>query len=197
MAKVEDIVFVNDVGIINRFSNSRELHPGDNIAVELVMVYLPSKKQIVLFNRGAGASDMHAHWALEAGKVNVMDLSKEDGDRVGSKMSLNAYKSSAVREFAEELNFPVSATSLEFVDEFHMPDKRLYFTLLSLAIKESQLGKLLPDQSEVGAVGCFNLEQFSVNPDLGDAIVFRKDRIIEYLQEKFGGNGLESTFVNE
>ena len=47
MAKVEDIVFVNDAGIINRFSSSRELQPGDNIAVELVMVYLPSKKQIV------------------------------------------------------------------------------------------------------------------------------------------------------
>src|SRR5947199_10708734 len=102
MAKMEQYVIVDGNGHVRRFSARKELQAEENIAVELVMVYLPSQKQLVLFNRGSGASDMHDHWALEAGKVIVEDLCKEDGDCVGAKMSLNAYRSSATREFNEE-----------------------------------------------------------------------------------------------
>jgi hypothetical protein len=188
MGKMEEIVIVDGKGYIKRFSTSKSLQPEENIAVELVMVYLPKEKQIVLFNRGSGASDMHDHWALEAGKVIVEDLCSEDGDCVGTKISLNAYRSSATREFNEELRFAIAPHKFEFVDEFHMPGKNLYFTLLSLAIEKEELDKLSPDQSEVDKVRCFTLNEFDNNPDLGDAIMFRKERIIQYLQEKFGGS---------
>lgn len=182
---MEQIVIVNNEGVVRRFSFGKDLVEGENRAVELIVVYLPAKKQIVLFNRGSGATDMHNHWALNSGKVNVEDIYGFNGTVVGSKLPLEAYKNAAVREFSEELNFRISSNQLEFIDEFHMPSKQIYFTMLSLALDEDKLYKLAPDQSEVDKMRCFSLEEFEINAHLGDAIKFRKAQIIDYLGQKF------------
>ncbi len=183
---MEQIVIVDEKGIIKRFSSKKDLLEGEITAVELVVVYLPGEKKVVLFNRGHGASDMHNHWALEAGKVILEDLSESDGDSIGRKLSLCAYKNAAIRELNEELNFPVSPDDLQVIDEFYMVNKRIYFTLLSLALAEAEFKKLSPDQSEVDKIKRFTLEEFKNNPHLGDAIMFRKDKIIQYLQRVLG-----------
>lgn len=185
---MEQIVVVDNQGRIKRVSGGKRLAAGENTAVELVMVYLPRKKQVVLFNRGVGASDMHDRWALESGKVNVEDLRGTGQVRIGAKLFPEAYKQAAIREFREEFNFDVQPEALEWVDEFHMPSKQIYFTLLALALEEEDLNRLSPNQSEVDLIGRFTLDEFEINEQLGDAIEFRKAAIIAYLQRVFGEN---------
>lgn len=186
MAKIEEFVIVDDDGYIKRFSSNKRLEAQENLAVELVIVYLRRQRQIVLFNRGSGASDMHDHWALEAGKICADDLFVSKEDKLDTRITLREYQRSATREFIEELDFSVNPQRFEFVEEFHMPEKQLFFALLSLSIEEDEVRKLSPDQSEVDRVKRFTLEEFQSNPDLGDAIVFRKDAIVQYLQNEFG-----------
>lgn len=183
---MEQIVIVDDQGFVTRCSFSKELAIGENTAVELVIVYLPHSQQIVLFNRGDGASDMHDHWALQSGKVNTSDLCEPSGYIVGAKLPVCAYKNAARREFGEELNFPVEPEAFQYVDEFYMPDKQIYFTLLSLALEQRDLTKLVPNQFEVDNVKCFTREEFENNAYLGDAIVFHKQEIVRYLRQVFG-----------
>lgn len=182
---MEQLVIVDEKGIVRKFSPSKQLGTGEATAVELVIVCLPHKKQIVLFNRASGASDMRDHWALVSGKVNVTDLTCAQETVLGTKLSLEAYRNAAVREFNEELAFRVSPDNLQLVDEFHMPSKQIYFTLFSLILDDSDLDKLLPNQTEVDRTKCFTLREFMDNGYLGDAIMFRKEGIIRYLQNLF------------
>lgn len=181
---MEQIIVVDENGVIRRFSSKKELSDGEIIAVELVLIYLPKEKKVVLLNRGQGASDMHNHWALKSGKVILNDLS--ESDRIGRELSLKAYKNAAVREFHEELDFHVSPDELQAVDNFYMAPKHIYFTLLSLALNEDAVKKLSPDQSEIDQIQLFGLQEFQSNPHLGDAIMFRKPQMVRYLQKVFG-----------
>lgn len=182
---MEQVVIVDNHGTVKRFSIDKILAQDENTAVELVAIYLQHRKQIVLFNRAAGASDMHDHWALESGKVNVEDLPDYD-TVIGTKLPLEAYKNAAIRELREELNFEVAPEAFEWIDEFLMESKHIYFNLLALALDEADLSKLSPNQSEVDKIRCFTLDEFASNPHLGDAIQFRKNEIIRYLQRMFG-----------
>lgn len=185
MKTKENIVIVDHNGRIKRCATVRDVASGENIAVGLVMVYIPETKQIALFNRGAGAADMHNHWSLQAGKVNGSDLPDGCEKSVGEKLPTDAVRNTASREFIEELNVAVQPSNFEFVQNFHMPQKRIFFTLMALGIRRNDVAKLRPDQSEVDDVQCFTIEQFRENADLGDAIVFRKEAIINFLEEKF------------
>ena len=180
---MEKIVVVSREGIIQKFSTKKNLSRNDIVAVELVMTYLPESQRVVLFNRGESASDMQNHWSLESGKVIYDDLLPTD--RIGQKLSVDAYKNAAVRELMEELSFPVETEVLQLVDEFYMDEKHIYFTLLSLAIQTDDLRKLTPNQSELDQYKLFSLKEFDENKDLGDAIVHRKDQIRSYLQNAF------------
>jgi 8-oxo-dGTP pyrophosphatase MutT (NUDIX family) len=128
---------------------------------------------------------MHDHWALTAGKMNTSDLVEPPQEILGKKLSLQTAKRSAVREFKEELNISADGSSFESVVEFCMPEKQLYFTMLAWPIKEHQVVDFAPDGAEVDKLGRFSLNEFTVNPNLGDAIVYRKDKIISFLNEKF------------
>ena len=181
---MENIVIVDEKGFIKGFKRKKDLLPDDIVAVELVMVYIRDLCKVVLFNRGKGASDMRDHWALESGKVCSDDL--DSLDYIGEKLSINAFRNAAVREFIEELDFKVLPDAFYNIASFYLEKKRIYFTLLSLSLEEEELPKLVPDQSEIDKLKLFTLEEFDKNKYLGDAIVFRKDKIIAYLQKIFG-----------
>lgn len=180
---MEEIAIVNSDGIVQCFSRETAITEEDVVAVELVLLYLPEEKEIVLLNRGNGASDMQAHWALESGKVNRFDLTSEDG--VGKKLSLGAYRNAAIREFDEELNFTIPADRLKVVDEFYMKSKQLYFTLLALPLKKQDLARLYPDQCEIDRIRRFTLPELENNTYLGDALMYRKEAIVRFLQREF------------
>lgn len=181
---MEKIIVVDQNGIIQKFASKDKLGKHDIIAVELVMVYLPETKRVVLFNRGENASDMHNRWALESGKVIEKDMSRED--KIGQKLSAQAYKNAAVREFIEELDYHISANTLQYIDEFYMEKKHIYFALLALPISPDDVSNFIFDQSELDQLGMFSLEEFYDNKNLGDAIMFRKNEICQYLQKIFG-----------
>lgn len=181
---MEEIVTVDNQGIMTGFKTKATIQPHENKAVELILVIIPENKTLILFNRGAGSSDMHNHWALQSGKVNRTDLA--DADRIGKKLSDTAFLNAAKREFIEELNFSISTNDLVAVEEFYMPSKRLYFRMFALPVAASRVHELTPDRSELDKVRQFTIDEFCRCDGLGDAILFRKDQIIQYLQNSFG-----------
>jgi 8-oxo-dGTP pyrophosphatase MutT (NUDIX family) len=183
--KIEQLVFVDDSGMVRRFSATRTQGPGEYIAVVLVLVYLPTERKLLLFNRGVGASDMRDHWALTAGKLNTTDFSEPLDEAIGNKVSAQTVRKSASREFVEELNIAVQPERFEHVIEFHMPNKNLFFTLLAWPIGATELAAISPDGAEVDALKLFTLDEFRENEHLGDAIVFKKREIISYLESHF------------
>ena len=182
---MEKIVIVDNNNYVIRFDTNGELKEGENLAVELVITYMPREKQVLLFNRGEGASDMHNHWALESGKVNNSDYSDPIESLIGQPLPVAAYEKAAVREFKEELNFDVSPGQLHLIDSFHMPAKQIYFRMFGLILEPEDLNKLAPNQSELDKIGKFTLQAFQENKHLGDAIVFRKAEIVNFLQIEF------------
>lgn len=180
---MEEIVTVDNQGILTGFKTKVTIQPHENKAVELILVIIPENKTLILFNRGAGSSDMHDHWALQSGKVNRTDLA--DTDRIGKRLSDMAFRNAAKREFIEELNFSLSPDDLVAVEAFYMPAKRLYFGMYALPISAKRFQELTPDQSELDQVSQFTIDEFRHCAGLGDAILFRKDRIIQYLQDTF------------
>ena len=182
---MEKIVIVDNNNHVIRFGIHTELKEGENLAVELVITYMPGKKQVLLFNRGEGASDMQNHWSLESGKVNSCDCSDPIENLIGQPLPVAAYENAAVREFKEELNFIVSPGQLHLIDEFHMPGKHIFFRLFGLVLEPEDLAELVPNQSELDQIGKFTLQEFQNNEHLGDAIVFRKVEIVKFLREEF------------
>ncbi len=185
MKTQERAALVDDCGTLLGFSPNGSIPHGAIGAVELTLMYSQETKTIILINRGQGASDMRGRWALQSGKVLKADLSADDW--VGSTLSLAAYRKAAVREFAEEAALTVDEIELAFVDRFFMQHgvKRLFFTLLSLPMTNPQLSLLSPNQSEVERFGAFTLPEFHAARDLGDAIIFRREAILDHLNKVF------------
>lgn len=182
----ERIVIVNKQGVIRRYAEKKHLQKNDIVAVELVLICAPDQKKIALFYRGDGAGDMHDHWALESGKVTHSDLSPNDGDGIGKKLSLAAFTRAAVREIAEELDFAITADRLRFVHEFYMAEKRLFFTLLALSLGPEESSQLCPNQSEISRVRWFSLDELRHGERLGDALIYAMDTIESYLRQVLG-----------
>jgi 8-oxo-dGTP pyrophosphatase MutT (NUDIX family) len=181
----EEYIFVDEAGLVRRVSDDKTRSPDDYMAVVLVLVFLPKEKQIVLFNRGTGASDMHDHWALTAGKMNATDFAQPLAEVTGKKLSLESVKNAAVREFMEELSISPEMDDLEKVIDFNIPEKGLYFTMLAWPIDESRFADFSPDGMEVDKIRRFSLGEFRANQHLGDAIVYRKESIVSFLNQKF------------
>lgn len=181
----EELIFVDSGGLVTRVSADKTRSADEYTAVVLVLVFMPKQKQVVLFNRGAGASDMRDHWALTAGKMNATDASVETRGLVGKRISLDVAKKAASRELQEELNIKVQPDSLEPVVDFAMPEKSIYFTMLAWPIAEDKFLELSPDGGEVDAMRRFSLADFEANPNLGDAIVYKKEYILDFLTGKF------------
>lgn len=182
---MEKIAIVNCEGIIERFIKKDRVTSDDIMAVELVLVYLPLDGKVALFYRGSGASDMHNYWVLQSGKVILDDM--VNGEKTGIKLPLVAYRNAVIREFKEELAFNISVNKLSIIDQFYMEDgsKKLFFTLFSLELTNLEFKKMQPDFYELTKARLFTLEEFEKNERLGDAIKYKKDKIIDFLNKKF------------
>jgi len=180
---MEKLIVVDQTGLYRQVKLQNNLAAGDIVAVELVLMFIPAKKRLILLNRSTNASDMHNYWALESGKVRYEDLTEED--KIGHNLSDQTYINAAVRELKEELNFSVNSSRLRKIDQFHMPYKKLFFSLLSLPLDIQEVNLLLPDQYEIDRVREFSLDEFEQNVHLGDAICYRKDQIISFLRQQF------------
>ncbi len=196
---MEKIVMLNKEGIIQNYIEKNKIGSDEIFAAELVLIFIPDVRKVVLFNRGSGACDMHSRWALHSGKVNINDLN--NGDEIGKKLSITAFKNAAIREFREELKYNISPNQLKLIDQFYMPekDKKIFFTLFSLELTINEFKKLYPDFAEVDAIKLFTLGEFKKNQRLGDAIKFKKEKIMTFLTsngfEQIENNSLQNVFV--
>ncbi|MCG8571631.1 MAG: NUDIX hydrolase [Spirochaetes bacterium] len=124
-------------------------------------------------------------WALHSGKVDQIDLIKED--TIGQSLSLESFKNTAVREFQEELNYQLTNNQLQLINQFYMTkkDRKLYFTLFALELTTLEVSHLHPDLTEIGNIQLFSLSEFKNLQNLGDAIQYKKDIIIQYLDQNW------------
>lgn len=180
----EELLFVNGAGKITRTAPGKR-QPDEYTAVVLILVYLPNEREVLLFNRGAGASDMQDHWALTAGKMNATDCAEPLSQVIGNPVSLQTRRRAAAREFMEELGISADIDRFQDVIDFHMPDKGLYFCMMAWPIAESQLDQFIPDGAEVDQMRRFSLSDFIANQHLGDAIRYKKSEIISFLESHF------------
>lgn len=181
----EVIVLVDEAGSFLRFSENTARVRGEYLAVTLILVYLPLEREVVLFNRGAGAGDMRDHWALTAGKINAVDCGKSARELLGKKIYPTAAVAAGSRELREELGVSTDGTRFELVCSFAFPEKKMFFVMLAWPISKEEVAQLFPDGAEVDKIGRFSLDQFLSNQNLGDAIKFKKETIVNFLSSKF------------
>lgn len=181
----EKFIFVNAQGRIVRISPRRHCAPGEYLSVVLVLVFLPNYRQLVLFNRAAGASDMQDRWALIAGKMNSEDCREIQGKVIGRPISFQIAVNAAIRELKEELNNVFWKSSFEKISEFIIQKKNLHFWLMALPIDEEQATSFLPNKFEISAIKRFSLDEFRSSDNFGDAILMVKGVITSYLEEQF------------
>lgn len=177
----ESVVLVDSEGSLVGWAPAGAIPDGGICAVELTLVYVPERGEVILLNRGKGANDMVGRWSLQAGKMRRSDLAATD--RIGAQLSLDAVRTAAVRELGEELGLKVNPSQLEVVHRFAICDgaKNLFFTLLALSLSSAQLASMTPDQDEVADFGFFTPAQLRSESNLGDAIIYQRERILEYL----------------
>lgn len=180
----EMIAYVDGNNCLLRFGEKKTRSGIENIAVALIIIFDRQSKKVVLFNRGAGASDMKDHWALTAGKVNMGDFSEEEG-AVGKPISIDVLKQTAVREIWEELGTKVCKEDLNLVSTFWMERKNLVFSLLAWPIDERIILRENLDGEEVDEHRSFSLQEFTENESLGDAIRYRLTEITAFLKNEF------------
>lgn len=180
----EQVAFVDKGNQFIRFGGKKSGGEGENTAVVLVVIYDPVEKKIFLFNRGAGASDMNNHWALTAGKINDEDF--HDGEvNTGEMLSQKIVRRAACRELEEELGVEAHEANFKEVSTFWMPNKSLVFSMLAWPINSETEARLALDGSEVDEHRAFSLEEFRSNDRLGDAIKFKLDDLLSFLEREF------------
>jgi len=180
----EQVAFVDKDNRLIRFGGKKTGDDGENTAVVLVVIYDKKNEKIILFNRGAGASDMNNHWALTAGKINQEDF--WDGETTtGQRLSSATIRRAARRELDEELGVDTDENSLREVSTFWMPKKSLVFSLLAWPIDSETESRLALDGSEVDEYKSFSLEEFRTNDRLGDAIRYKLPELVSFLAKEF------------
>jgi 8-oxo-dGTP pyrophosphatase MutT (NUDIX family) len=182
----EELIYVDNRGIVKRFSANGGQSTDAFLAVVLVLPYLQQQQRIVLFSRAAGAHDMQHHWALTAGKVNTADLAETRSAALGHKLSIATARNCAMRELMEELNIAVTAHRFDTVFDFVIPTKGIYYTLMAWPMTDREFDELSPDGVEVDEIRCFSLVELdSSNDRFGDAIRYGKQEILGFLHERF------------
>jgi 8-oxo-dGTP pyrophosphatase MutT (NUDIX family) len=185
----ESVVLVDSKGVLRGCARRRSIPTTAVCAVALTLLYSPDRRVVVLLRRGKGATDMVGRWSLHAGKVRSTDLAS--ADRIGSLLSLEAVRNAALRELSEELALTIHPQQLTPVDRYFMPhrEKSLFFALLSLPLSGRQLDTITPNPDEVADLGFFTPAQLFATSDLGDALVYRRERIIKHLSEVLAHRG--------
>jgi 8-oxo-dGTP pyrophosphatase MutT (NUDIX family) len=189
--KDEELLFVDGAGNVARIASGKR-QAGEYTAVVLVLVYLPKEREVLLFNRGSGASDMRDHCALTAGKMNATDCVEPAPEVLGRPLSLPTRRRAAAREFKEELGISAETNRFKKVLDFHMPEKGLYFCMLAWPIDAGQLKNFAPDGGEVNEMRRCSLPEFLTNKHLGDAIRYKKADIVAFLEREFAVERIQS-----